>query len=325
MYELDERNYIYSLKVFATISIVAAHCTSIELNSNKLNILFSYILKNLGYIGVGIFFITSGYLFHKNQYSFNIFLRKKIKTIIIPWIFSGTIVYLYVALRKGGINIINWINFIIGNNSYLYFLSLLMLFYIIFFGNCKNMILIYCSIIMSVINIILTASGYLSEINPYLNLFNFIIYFAIGLFISEKDILLEIANKCRYHIKILICAYIILIFLTNILGISSGYWGYATLIIQPIAILVIFGLSTYKKLYNDIILRIGCESFSIYLLHMPIAGIITNIFNKLNWWIITLFRPIIVIIITMIFIYFFKYISNKLNISSKINYLIGVR
>lgn len=111
---ITERNYIYALKVFAIVSIVAAHCPNVSPNTNKLNMLFSWILSQIGSIGVGVFFIISGYLFYKNKYPIHVFFWRKSKTIFLPWIVIGTAMYLYITLRKGEIGLSSWFNFLLG-------------------------------------------------------------------------------------------------------------------------------------------------------------------------------------------------------------------
>lgn len=322
---LNEREYIYILKVFATISIVSAHCSSITKDTNIVNNTFSFILNQIGSIGVGVFFIISGYLFYKSKYSFNLFFTKKFKSIIIPWVITGTCVYLYITLRKGGLGVFTWIKFILGDGSYLYYLSILMTFYIVFFYTKKMKFIIYLGIVSGCISILLTSLGYLIDINPYMNPFNFSAYFSVGLLIGNKDSLIKLSQVCSKYKKYLLILYIILLIVLNIYGIKSGYWGEATLIVQPVAILLIFGLSTEKIFYKKNIIEIGKNSFSIYLLHMPVAGVVSNIFNRLNLWVITLCRPFIVVFITVICIYVYKSITKKLGVSDRVNFIIGTR
>lgn len=130
---INEKSYIYALKVFALFSIVSAHCWTIATKTNQINNVFSSILSQIGSIGVGIFFILSGYLFFKNKRSFSAFFLNKIKTVMIPWILVGTTVYFYVFFRKEGVELNSWINFLLGNGSYLYYLTLLIVFYLMFF------------------------------------------------------------------------------------------------------------------------------------------------------------------------------------------------
>lgn len=150
-------------------------------------------------------------------------------------------------------------------------------------------------------------------------------YFSFGLVIANKDVLLKIAHGCAKYKFVLLSIYSILILLVGILGITSGYWGHATLVVQPIAISMIFGFATMRFVYDERIINLGMESFAIYLLHTPIAGIITFIFNHYDLWIFTLLRPFIVIGITFTFIYIYKTIGSKLKIELFTNKLLGIR
>jgi peptidoglycan/LPS O-acetylase OafA/YrhL len=320
---ITERNYIYALKVFAVVSIVAAHSGGVGLKTNQVNNIFSWILDQIGSIGVGLFFIVSGYLFYNNRHNLNTFFKKKVKTIFLPWIVTGTLVYLYVVLRKGSIGFESWINFLLGNGTYLYYLTLLITFYIIFFYTSKNKAFVYSTIILSGLGIVLTAMGVFEGINPFLNPLNFICYFSVGVLIASNNALLKIAYSCNKYKSFLLGLYIVLLILTGIFNISSGYFGYATLLVQPVAISLIFGLATMAFLYNEKVLELGIESFGIYLIHMPVAGIITFIFNHYDLWVLTLVRPIIVIAITLGFIRFYKTFGRKLKINNYTNPLIG--
>lgn len=321
----SEKEYIYVLKFFAVISIVSAHCSVIGENDNKLNILFSYILDRIGSIGVGVFFIISGYLFFKNKDTFKLFILKKIKNIFIPWIVIGTLVYLYIYLRKYTVEFSSWIRFLFGDGSYLYYLTLLNIYYIFLFKKKYDIKYNIFLIFIWIVSIIATSNSILSNLNPYLNPFNFIGYFSIGLIIHNYTSLIEFGEKLKKHRFILVVIYIALLIVINKFNISSGYFGKATLIMQPIGILLIFSLANMECFYKQKIKLIGSESFAIYLLHMPVAGIISNIFTRLDLWILTLFRPFIVIFITMVFIRMCKVIGHKLDIKNYINIIFGIR
>ncbi|MGH2317021.1 acyltransferase family protein [Planococcus sp. SE5232] len=323
--QLDERNYLTALKAFAVLSIVSAHSGYVSANTYELNIVFSWILNQFGSIGVGIFFIISGYLFYKNKYSIDAFFKKKLNTIFIPWILTGTMVYLYVTLRKSEVTIEGLLNFLSGNGSYLYYLTLLVVFYLVFFFTSKNNIFVLSILMLSCLSILLTAMGFFNEINPFLNPFNFAWYFCLGLFIASNNLLMKVAEICSKYKYFFLVIYILLLIIIKTFNLSSGYWGISSLVIQPISIALIFGLANFSFVYNKNFLILGKESFSIYLLHMPAAGLIAFIFNIYNLWLLTLLRPFIVIVITLILIYLYKYLDDKFNVSKFTNGLIGVR
>ena len=319
-----ERQYIYVIKIFAIISIVSAHLTSIPDNSNKYNIISSFILQNIGNIGVPIFYLISGYLFFYNKHDFKNFFNKKIKTIILPWIVTGSIIFLSTAIRKGGLNLNNYIKFILGSGSYLYFLTILIVFYIIFFKIKNNIYILSLSIVISIVSILLTASGNLLNINSYLNCFNFMIYFVIGIILNKYNLLIKVGKIFGKYIYYILIIYILSIVVAYIYQIKIGYFEYSTLYFNMISIPIVLGLSTMKFFYNKHMTKWGIESFGIYLLHTPVAGLIKKILNHFDIWLLTIIRPIIVICIVMLFIDIYKYLSRKFNIEYISNSIIGV-
>lgn len=321
----NERNFITALKSFAIFSVVSAHVGGVDKNTNELNLFFSRILGQIGSIGVGIFFLISGYLFYKNKDSLVNFFRKRSVSIFVPWILTGTAVYLVGVFGGKKFEIISWFNWLIGNGTYLYYLTILIVFYLVFFYLSKNNFFIISTILLSFISIALTSTGTLDGINPYLNPFNFVCYFSIGMIISRKDNLINLAKRCMKHRYSLLLLYIFLVLIVWYFDISSGYWGSASLILQPVSIATVFGFAANDSVYKEKFLLIGKESFSIYLLHMPVAGKIASIFNSYNLWLFTLARPFIVIGITLGFILIYKKIGEVLRIDNFTNRLIGLR
>lgn len=324
--KIDERRLIFAIKSIALVSIVAAHSTPINSNSNKLNANFSWLLYQFGSIGVALFFIISGYLYYKStNRSITLLLRKKTNNILLPWVFTGTIVYLYVHIRNNNISVISWLNFLIGNGSYLYYLTLLFVFYVLFYSKPKKSFVLYFGIIVFLISIILTSIGYLDIINPYLNPFNFLGYFIVGIIMYENNNFIRVVLMCRSKLLYLLVLYFIVLFFMRLNNLESGYWGLLALVVQPLAIMVALGLSTFGIFLSDRIQYYGRLSYSIYLLHMPIAGVLNYFLNTHNLWHITLLRPIIVILITGFCIRLFVILVTKLRIKKYALPLIGIK
>lgn len=187
--EFDEINYIYIIKAFAIFSVVCAHSASIPYNFGYKNQLISSILNSFGSIGVPIFFLISGYLLNKNKRTFKEFFKRKITSIFLPWIFCETIVWLYVVLRKGGVSFLSWLSFLLGINHSTYYLTVLTIFFVVYFYlNRFNSFLIITGLI-SIISIVTTNLG-VNNINamtltPYLNPINWMLYFSIGIVINK--------------------------------------------------------------------------------------------------------------------------------------------
>ncbi len=317
----NETNFIHIGKGFALISIVSAHTAVVN---NKSYYLMEYILNSIGTIGVGIFFIFSGYLFYSSNKSFSKFIKKKVYTILIPWFSLGTLDFFYVTLRKGGITLLGWLDTLLVH-SHLYYLSILILFYIIFFKIRNKQFLLIIISILSAISITLT--GLIDiPIYPYINPFNWAIYFILGLWLKKYNLLMYLANKFRKWLPFsgLLYGIILTIYLAN--GAYITYWSYAALLCEVVAISVVFGMTDWCAggKNSKWLIYLGKLSFPVYLLHTPFAGILNYLCNRYELYFLTFFRPMIVIGLTIIVIEGMSFVGKKLNLTKVVNSIIGV-
>lgn len=302
--------YIYNLKALAIISVIFAHCPYGG-SSEYIKCLYN----NIGTFGVPIFFFLSGILYNTSKYSFRELVLKKLKTIVIPWIFCGTVVYFYVGFRKGGIGFFSWMQFIIGDGSYLYFMTMLVICMLIYYwinksNACK--VLIAISLLNYLVQYIV---GY-EFVNQYINPLNWIGYFGIGVYIRKyKDInsfFENITNKKTVYLL----SMIVMLSITVIIKINITYWHAMYLIYEIILFCGVTSLSS--MINNKYMYMVGKYSFTIYLTHMPFVGL-TNILEQIlseNRYIsnmVFIFRPIIVVLLTMVFIKLYFEIARKMN------------
>ena len=96
----NKRKLIYSLKAFAILSVICAHTANVSKSDSFSNMIAGNILQSFGSIGVVIFFIISGFLFAGSNYSVIEFFKRRLITILLPWMVTGTFIYFYVAFRK---------------------------------------------------------------------------------------------------------------------------------------------------------------------------------------------------------------------------------
>ena len=120
------------MKFIAMFCVIGAHCNSVSVE-NIFAQKSSLLLQNIGSISVIIFFVLAGAFFHYDKYSIKVFLKNKVALLLLPWIISGTAVYLYVYLRKYQVDFLSWFYYVIGNGSYLYYLTILLIFYVVFY------------------------------------------------------------------------------------------------------------------------------------------------------------------------------------------------
>ena len=188
----DER-FFDVLRALAAFCVVCAHSAQVNILSG-LPYIFSEVLNYLGTMGVPVFFLISGFLFAYNKKTLTEFWKGKAKTIVLPWFFCATVVWLYVVLRKGGISFSNWLLFVLGYGHSTYYLTVLMALYLIFWKRTQTWFL--CAMIsVSVLSLLLTAwvveplyDGMFAQYN-YLNVLNWLGYFAVGLLINKSNFL----------------------------------------------------------------------------------------------------------------------------------------
>lgn len=307
----EKNNIIYILKCFAIISVICAHCNSIPNDSIYVIKCFSCILSNWGTYGVGLFFIVSGYLFNpeKDRYSF---FKKKLINICIPWLTSSVLVYLYVHLRSMDLSIIGFIQFLFGFNSYLYYLSVIMLLYIIYYF-IPLLRRVFALIIAIVINLVFVLGTikvpYISE---YINIANWIGYFALGVLIKSH---LEIFGKIKtiiYNNKVLFAILHVCILITKVLYLSRGsYWGCFNAIQMWSGMTLLYILAMASS-NGSLFTIIGKYSFTIYLWHIPFAGMTAKLMSKGILIYFVLIRPVIVLVVTLFLLKTIEIIMNKM-------------
>jgi len=323
MYKQNKLNITFSVaRVFAVISIVSAHVNIGQPQwAHKM-------INAFGSIGVIVFIILSGYFYNSKKYK-NILqmLKEKSKTILFPWFAFGSFYYLWsVFAGAKTFNILSWINYILGNGTFLYYLSILMLCYFIFYK--RNKIVMYASMLLSVISVYLTAFGLLDgiidalNITNYLNIFNWIGYFAIGYLLQEKKNQ-EIIDFLKQTMFVSVSLFLMLYAIICIFNIQTGYFSYIGLLYQLIGAWAIFSISTLPVFDKSIVHNISNMTFGVYLLHMCV---ISSVLKVCSLTLITkFFAPAFVVIVCLVIFYVGYIISRKLHIDNLYCMVTGMR
>ncbi len=303
---IEERtsNIIYILKAFAIISVVCAHISLVPETFSDASVYVNCILNEIGAIGVGIFFVVAGYLFGKQivQNSFADFIKKKAKTIGIPWVISSTLVYMYISIRKGG-TILGWVISTLGYMSSYWYLTVFCILSVLFFfikksENDKLFALLLAA--MAMISVLMRAKGIIPQdcFGVYLNIFNWGIFFSIGYLYCKID---------KYNWNSVKSRIISIVLTVMVLGILLGLpilkidkFSYFSYIYIPIEIAIIYILVELANSLSfkecKILKLIGKLSFSIYLYNELLwAGLIVNIGNRMDCWVLLFTRPILVL------------------------------
>lgn len=119
-------------RVLAIFSVICAH---IPYSNNSVNDL---IVSGLGTYGVGLFLFFSGSFYERDLKNFNLFALSKIRSIISPWFFCGTIYWSILVARGGRADFISWLELIFVRSHYYYLTVLVILFIMLYRGKKTN-------------------------------------------------------------------------------------------------------------------------------------------------------------------------------------------
>lgn len=299
-------NFIYALKAIAIFSVVCAHSTPLPDGSGRWNVLCSQILDYLGTFGVPVFFCISGYLFAGNTRTLREFWQRKVTTLFLPWIFCETVLWFYVVLRKGGISITAWLLFLLGYHHTTYYLTILVIFYVIYWKIRSNKV-VWALNLISILSIVETGwnVGIFHRLNGmlnsyYLNPFNWMIFFGIGILVRRQS---QKIVEMFFDWKGLLCLFgsVIYFSINNFLGQEMYYFSRFALLgnLLNIGTVIYLGHKLMNVKGKKAIWKIGETSFSIYLLHQFFAGIVVAVTNYWDCFILTLCRPWIILGITV--------------------------
>ena len=314
------------MKFFAIFSVICAHCNSVSASAPFFAQTSSRFWQQIGTIGVIIFFIVSGALFHYNKYSLKGFVIKKLLNLFIPWVISGSIVYFYVYIRKPPITFLSWLYYIIGNGSYLYYLTILFICYS-FFYFLKPLRHTYSLIIISVLTIVSVCLIHdKGVITPYLDIFNWIGYFSFGILLSRyKDNAIRIFSNIE-KIKLMIYfVFITSLILRSILKTNITYWGtlnFVCIVFGAVSFALISKTLSNHFMFSKHLVALGDNSLFIYLWHMPVAGIVANIMNRGLFVYGVPLRPFIVLTIMIVVLHIAKKLVCK---NSFVSAIIGLK
>ncbi len=298
------------LRVMLMISVIAAH--TIHLIANPT---IYIVWKKLTCFGVVGFFIISGYFYKRKKGDIFSFWKKKINSIIIPWIFCSLITYTISFINNW--SFIGYIRWILGIGTWYYYITILLVCMIIFkFVNRKPLLIII--IALNGVSLLLEQIG-ADVLNlfttPYLNIFNWMGFFALGILLQNG---LNIGKKV-----VVICligclftgVYIHLYDMSEYFNIFSA--------INSVCLVAIFYKISSKLIKIKKLAKLGKNTYTIYLLHMQIVQFVCKIIC--GYWLIDAVLPLIGLTVMIILIYLGKKCSSILPKEEYILRLVGLR
>ena len=313
-------------RLIAIISVITAH-TSFNIN----NPLLYNLIKRFSSIGVVVFIIVSGYYFNPQKYkTIGKFMKSKITTIILPWGFLGTLVFLESKIVMAEpIGISGWLKFMIGHNSYLYYLTVLMICYLIYFYPVKHnkiTITVIISFLITIMSQQLTAWGILDikkiYLTDYLNIFNWVGYFGLGLWLKNIGVY-KLLTLFKKYIIAIIALWMGIFIMAYYLDNTTGYFSLFAIPLQVLGAIIVFGISSFDVLNCKLTRYISKISFCVYLLHMAVVPVVYKFIG--NIYFIKLLVPLATLAVLSVMLLFFGKIARRLKMEKVFYKLSGIR
>lgn len=315
-------NNITAVRVIFLLSIVAAH-SSITREEASSEMLLWRIWQVWSLIGVPGFFILSGYLFKGKSAPLGQLWLKKWKSVITPWLICGSLIYLITQI--GEYSRIGYLKFLLGHGSFLYYMSTLCVCFLLFYLFHDNTAVLFVFVALNCTSLILTQYGIYKPIfTNFLNIANWFGYFAFGCLIREYGLLEKSRKTVRGNQIILALAGLIAIVCGVLLKVET-YFYLAAFPIGCICFFSAYCLCILLKVEQSKIMRnIGTWSFSIYLLHMPVAAALKRVVRMVNLNLYVLI-PVITIALFWMVLGVLDKLGSKNKIMDRITFLIGMR
>lgn len=311
-------NSLFVAKAFAILSVVCAH-----MGFTNEYFVAEAIRNCLGQIGVAIFFIISGFFYKRTECDTKKYWSKKLKTFFIPWIlFAIGTFALSILLNKSLEGFpLSFVKYFLGIGSLYWYMSISFVMFVIFKYITKRWQLVFC-IVISVVSVYLTAYHVIPQhqyFNQYINLFNWIGFFALGILLRTENLLEKLINTKSFIISLIIVVASISVAVLRGNEVKA-YVDVTSLFTEVFGFVLILNLSDWLA-NNKLLIDIGKKSFFIYLMHIQVAGIVTTRlpYNAVFF----ILRPFIALAVCYIVSVVFKYLLKLLKMD-KYNFMFGL-
>lgn len=315
---------IEMLRGIAIISVVFAHCHN-RVIGNAIDEFLNNIAVTIGTVGVPIFLIISGYLFHKKQWRFFIVSKRNI---LVSWMFTGCCIWGY-EVAKNGLEYANLIDWLIGKGTYLWYMMSLLLFWLLYqileASERVHIVILILSIISTVcVDCFESVAGFtLSISSTFANFIYWLSFFSIGVCMKDAKAMKRMSIKAPLKNLIFICALCswggVMYINDNIISYRcKGFLLFALSSAYVIFFIVNSAihsnrLEKFNKPLVDYLSQVGNNSYAIYLLHMPLAGVASNLASRAEIGrMLVLIYPIIVCLVMNLVCQWLRKFSSKL-------------
>lgn len=321
---------VYIIRFIAILSVIAAHVNIVD-NSNYLSCLITHIWAVLSCFGVPAFLITGGYYYHREKNDSRIFWKKKLHSVIIPWVIASLVTYTVAAFLRHSLSVVDYFKWFIGSGTFHYYMTIYVVMLVIFKFIRKTpylvalIIIMFGSLFLEQSHIYGNYGGF--GMTKYLNPLNWTGYFALGILIKKYNLEKKVNNW------VVGVSFVALLFLSLIecrLN-ELSYFSLFNPLTQTFLLIFIFGLIKclfktkfrFGKKGGGIMLFVAQNSLIIYLYHIQIVQSILNRLPKI--WLTQLIRPVLGLVIMTLLVYVASFILKRFSFGSNIMKCVGLK
>ena len=132
-----ESRTIYITRCLAILSVMAAHVEGQMSRDSLAELINTFVWQQYGHVGVICFFFFGGFLYRRVPGDGKTFWSRKVKKLIVPWLFCGGLTYGLTVLLGNDFSVRNLLHWIVGNGSWYYFVTVYLLCLWIFKPICS--------------------------------------------------------------------------------------------------------------------------------------------------------------------------------------------
>ena len=304
------------------LSVITAHLVG-TVNATGIRMHIATVKSWFGQVGVIVFLILGGWLFHFKNQSYKVFWKRKAQLLIVPWIICGTGTYILCAFLSKNSSLTSYIRWVIGSGSWYYYMSIY-IFFLLLFQKVRNRWIVKLMIPITLISLLLTDLNvipYTECFTKYLNPANFVGFFAIGILLQQETINEAFFKKHRNKAAL---ACLLSVAVMAVRQKSSYFCMESAVFEVSAAMLVLYLAYTLSKTRTGWkIGRFGKDTFFIYLTHMQIVQAIgTRLPDTLLFDVL---KPVIGLAVMLAFASAIRWIGDKFLPMKKARALIGLR
>ena len=323
---LRDSQTIHLLRIVAMLSVMAAHVNKIT-EGNTIDLLITRFWNAFGTVGVAIFLIVGGMVYHRSPEDGLTFWGKKFHRLIVPWLFCATLTYLLSALLSRRFACIDYFTWVSGIGTWYYYISVFLVMLFAFKWIENSTIALGGCIFFTVLSLALESFSIVphnSFFTKYINVFNWIGFFAVGCVIRKigletfREFLTRKSTVCIGWVLFLILLCVILRMR------EFSYFNPLAFLWELIAFCVLFQLSWFAvhRKTGELMAVWGRLTYCIYLIHMQFVQALCARLPQTTLFLFL--KPIVALLTISVVVYCLDYLCGRFPSGAKIKRLMGL-